>query len=432
MNNSFNANLAEVDPIVAAAIDNETRRQSGGLELIASENFVSEAVLQAMGSVFTNKYAEGYPKKRYYGGCEFADVVEQLAIDRAKEIFGSEHANAQPHSGAQANMAVFLASLQHGDRILGMNLSHGGHLTHGHPMNFSGINFEVSDYGVSKESETIDYDELARKAEEVRPKMIICGASAYPRTIDFARIGEIARAVGALVLADIAHIAGLVAAELHPSPVPHCEFVTTTTHKTLRGPRGGLILCREQFAKAVDKAVFPGVQGGPLVHIIAAKAVAFGEALQMDFKAYQQQILDNAQALAAGLIDEGLRLVSGGTDNHLMLVDVFAEGRGITGKAAEKALDAVHITVNKNTIPFDTNSPFVASGIRLGTPALTTRGMKAEEMREIARLIAAVIREPDSETVQAQVKREVAELTARFPLYARRLDDARSESISAS
>jgi len=431
MNNLFNANLAEVDSVIAEAINDETRRQSGGLELIASENFVSEAVLQAMGSVFTNKYAEGYPKKRYYGGCEFADVVEQLAIDRAKEIFGAEHANVQPHSGAQANMAVFLASLNHGDKILGMNLSHGGHLTHGHPMNFSGINFEVSDYGVSKETEQIDYDELQKIAEENRPKMIICGASAYPRIIDFARIGEIARSVGAIIMADIAHIAGLVAVGLHPSPVPHCEFVTTTTHKTLRGPRGGLILCREEFAKAVDKAVFPGVQGGPLVHIISAKAVAFGEALREDFKAYQQQILDNAQALSNELIAQGLRIVSGGTDNHLMLVDVFADGKGITGKVAEKALDAVHITVNKNTIPFDTNSPFVASGIRLGTPALTTRGMKEDDMRVIGKLIADIIREPESEEGKERVKREVAELTAKFPLYAHRSSE-KTESISAS
>lgn len=432
MNNLFNANLAEVDPIISEAIDNETRRQSDGLELIASENFVSEAVLQAMGSVFTNKYAEGYPKKRYYGGCEFADVVEQLAIDRAKEIFGAEHANVQPHSGAQANMSVFLASLQHGDKILGMNLSHGGHLTHGHPMNFSGINFEVSDYGVSKETETIDYDELQKKAEETRPKMIICGASAYPRTIDFARIEEIAKSVGAIVMADIAHIAGLVAVGLHPSPIPHCEFVTTTTHKTLRGPRGGLILCREEFAKAVDKAVFPGVQGGPLVHIISAKAVAFGEALREDFKAYQQQILDNAQAMAKELIKQGLRLVSGGTDNHLMLIDVFDGGKGITGKVAEKALDEVHLTVNKNTIPFDTNSPFTASGIRLGTPALTTRGMKEDDMRQIARLISAIIREPESEEVKENVKREVASLTGKFPLYAHRLSDGKIDAISAS
>ncbi len=432
MNNLFNANLAEVDPIISEAIDNETRRQSNGLELIASENFVSEAVLHAMGSVFTNKYAEGYPKKRYYGGCEFADVVEQLAIDRAKEIFGAQHANVQPHSGAQANMAVFLASLNHGDRILGMNLSHGGHLTHGHPMNFSGINFEVSDYGVSKETETIDYDELQKKAEETRPKMIICGASAYPRIIDFARIGEIARSVGAIIMADIAHIAGLVAVGLHPSPVPHCEFVTTTTHKTLRGPRGGLILCREEFAKAVDKAVFPGVQGGPLVHIISAKAVAFGEALREDFKAYQQQILDNAQAMASELTANGLRLVSGGTDNHLILIDVFDNGKGITGKVAEKALDEVHLTVNKNTIPFDTNSPFTASGIRIGTPALTTRGMKEDDMRLIARLIASVIHEPESEEVKADVKREVAELTAKFPLYAHRVHDGKTDAISAS
>ncbi|MGI8641516.1 MAG: serine hydroxymethyltransferase [Pyrinomonadaceae bacterium] len=432
MNNLFNTNLAEVDSVVAEAINNETKRQANGLELIASENFVSEAVLQAMGSVFTNKYAEGYPKKRYYGGCEFADVVEQLAIDRAKEIFGAEHANVQPHSGAQANMAVFLASLQHGDRILGMNLSHGGHLTHGHPMNFSGINFEVSDYGVSKEIEQIDYDELQRKAEESKPKMIICGASAYPRTIDFQRIGEIARSVGAVIMADIAHIAGLVVVGLHPSPVPHCEFVTTTTHKTLRGPRGGLILCREEFAKNVDKAVFPGVQGGPLVHIIAAKAVAFGEALREDFKAYQQQILDNAQALAEELKNQGLRLVSGGTDNHLILIDVFADGKGITGKVAEKALDAVHITVNKNTIPFDRNSPFVASGIRVGTPALTTRGMKEAEMKQIGGLIASIVREPESEEVKTKVKKDVAELTAKFPLYAHRLPGEKTESISAN
>ncbi|MDQ3713231.1 MAG: serine hydroxymethyltransferase [Acidobacteriota bacterium] len=432
MNNFFTANLAEVDPIISEAIDDEVRRQSNGLELIASENFVSEAVLQAMGSVFTNKYAEGYPKKRYYGGCEFADTVEQLAIDRAKEIFGAEHANVQPHSGAQANMSVFLASLQHGDKILGMNLSHGGHLTHGHPMNFSGINYEVSDYGVSKETEQIDYDELQKKAEEAKPKMIVCGASAYPRTIDFQRIGEIAKSVGAIVMADIAHIAGLVAVGLHQSPVPHCEFVTTTTHKTLRGPRGGLILCREEFAKAVDKAVFPGVQGGPLVHIIAAKAVAFGEALQANFKTYQQQILANAQALADELKAQGVRLVSNGTDNHLILIDVFENGKGITGKEAEKALEAVHITANKNTIPFDTNSPFVASGIRLGTPALTTRGMKEAEMRVIGRMIVSIIREPNSEAVQAKVKREVAELTDKFPMYPTRYKEAKTEAISAS
>lgn len=432
MNNFFTANLAEIDPIISEAIDDEVRRQSNGLELIASENFVSEAVLQAMGSVFTNKYAEGYPKKRYYGGCEFADTVEQLAIDRAKEIFGAEHANVQPHSGAQANMAVFLASLQHGDRILGMNLSHGGHLTHGHPMNFSGINYEVSDYGVSADTEQIDYDELQRKAEEARPKMIVCGASAYPRTIDFQRIGEIAKSIGAIVMADIAHIAGLVATGLHPSPVPHCEFVTTTTHKTLRGPRGGLVLCREEFAKDVNKAVFPGVQGGPLVHIIAAKAVAFGEALQTDFKSYQQQVLTNAQALAGELKAQGLRLVSGGTDNHLVLIDVFDNGKGITGKVAEKALDDVHITVNKNTIPFDTNSPFVASGIRVGTPALTTRGMAEAEMKQIGGLMASIIREPNSEDTRARVKREVLELTAAFPMYPKRYKESKTEAISAS
>ncbi len=432
MNNFFTADLAEVDATIAEAINNEVNRQSNGLELIASENFVSEAVLQAMGSVFTNKYAEGYPQKRYYGGCEFADVVEQLAIDRAKEIFGVSHANVQPHSGAQANMAVFLTALQHGDKILGMNLSHGGHLTHGHPMNFSGINYEVSDYGVAKETEQIDYAELQKKAEESKPKMIICGASAYPRTIDFQKIGEIARSVGAMVMADIAHIAGLVAVGLHPSPVPHCEFVTTTTHKTLRGPRGGLILCREEFAKAIDKAVFPGVQGGPLIHIIAAKAVAFGETLQTDFKAYQQQILDNAQALADELTAQNLRLISGGTDNHLILIDVFDGGKGITGKVAEKALDDVHITVNKNTIPFDTNSPFVASGIRVGTPALTTRGMKQAEMKQIGELMASIIREPDSDEIQTRVKREVLELTEKFPMYSNRYKQGKTGAISAN
>jgi len=430
MNDFFTANLADADPVISGAIDDEVRRQTNGLELIASENFVSEAVLQAMGTVFTNKYAEGYPGKRYYGGCEFADVVEQTAIDRAKEIFGAEHANVQPHSGAQANMAVLMTALDHGDQILGMNLSHGGHLTHGHPLNFSGINYKVADYGVSRETEQIDYDELQRLAEEHRPKLLICGASAYPRTIDFERIGEIARGVGAKVMADIAHIAGLVATGLHPSPIPHCEFVTTTTHKTLRGPRGGLILCREEFAKDVDRRVFPGVQGGPLVHIIAAKGVSFGEALRSDFKAYQQQIVDNARVLAETLQEGGLRLVSGGTDNHLLLVDVFMDGQGITGKAAEKALDAVHITVNKNTIPFDTNKPFVASGIRLGTPALTTRGMKEAEMKQIGAMIAALIREPESEEVKTRVRREVAEITAKFPMYPGRLKEKQSEANS--
>ena len=417
----FSTSVSEADPVISAAIDDEVRRQQNGLELIASENFVSEAVLQAMGTPLTNKYAEGYPGKRYYGGCEFVDVVEQTAIDRAKEIFGAEHANVQPHSGAQANMSVLLAALEHGDPILGMNLSHGGHLTHGHPLNFSGLNYKVSDYGVNRETETIDYDELQRIAEETRPKLLICGASAYPRTIDFARIGEIARSVGAKVMADIAHIAGLVATGLHPSPVPHCEFVTTTTHKTLRGPRGGLILCREEFAADVNRRVFPGVQGGPLMHVIAAKAVSFGEALRPDFKIYQQQILANAKALAETLTNAGLRLVSGGTDNHLLLVDVFMDGKGITGKAAEKALDEVHITVNKNTIPFDTNKPFVASGIRLGTPALTTRGMKEDDMCAVGGMIAALIHEPDSEEVKTKVRGQVAELTARFPMYPARV-----------
>jgi glycine hydroxymethyltransferase len=422
-----NSPLAEVDPIIAGAIDNEVARQANGLELIASENFVSEAVLEAAGSVFTNKYAEGYPGKRYYGGCEWTDVVEQTAIDRAKELFGADHANVQPHSGAQANMSVYLAAIQYGDQILGMNLSHGGHLTHGHPLNFSGFSYKVADYGVSKETEQIDYDELQRIAEEHRPKLLVCGASAYPRTIDFERIGQIARSVGARMFADIAHIAGPIAAGLHPSPVPHADYVTTTTHKTLRGPRGGLILCREEHAKDIDRRLFPGVQGGPLVHIIAAKAVAFGEALREDFKEYQRQVLKNAKALAAELQEQGLRLVSGGTDNHLMLVDVWMDGKGTTGKDAEKALEAALITVNKNTIPFDQNKPFVASGLRIGTPAVTTRGMKEPEMRTIGRLIAEVIHAPESEEVRNKVKREIGELTSQFPLYPKRL----KRSISA-
>ena len=415
------SSLAEVDPIIAGAVDNEVARQANGLELIASENFVSEAVLEAAGSVFTNKYAEGYPGKRYYGGCEWTDVVEQTAIDRLKELFGAEHANVQPHSGAQANMSVYLAAVQYGDQILGMSLAHGGHLTHGHPLNFSGLSYKVADYGVSKETEQIDYDELQKIAEEHRPKLLVCGASAYPRIIDFERIGQIARSVGARMFADIAHIAGPIAAGLHPSPVPHADYVTSTTHKTLRGPRGGLILCREEHAKEIDRRVFPGVQGGPLVHIIAAKAVAFGEALREDFKEYQRQVLANAKALASELQEQGLRLVSGGTDNHLMLVDVWLDGKGVTGKDAEKALEAALITVNKNTIPFDQNKPFVASGLRIGTPAVTTRGMKEPEMREIGRLIAEVIHAPESKEVRNKVKREVADLTARFPLYAKRL-----------
>ncbi|MDX6696478.1 MAG: glycine hydroxymethyltransferase [Blastocatellia bacterium] len=421
MKDKMNAPLAEVDPLISRTIDNEVRRQAEGLELIASENFVSEAVLEAMGSVFTNKYAEGYPKKRYYGGCEWADVVEQTAIDRAKELFGAEHANVQPHSGAQANMSVYLAAIQYGDQMLGMNLSHGGHLTHGHPMNFSGLSYKVADYGVSRETEQIDYDELQRIAEEHKPKLIVCGASAYPRTINFERIGEIAKSVGARMFADIAHIAGPIAAGLHPSPVPHADYVTTTTHKTLRGPRGGLILCKEEHAAEVNRKLFPGVQGGPLVHIIAAKAVAFGEALRADFKEYQQRTLANAKALAAELQAQGLRIVSGGTDNHLMLVDVFMEGKGITGKEAEKALEAANITVNKNTIPFDTNKPFVTSGIRIGTPALTTRGMGESEMRQIGRLIAEILHAPQSEEARGKVKLSVAELASRFPLYPNRL-----------
>lgn len=420
MNDKMNAPLAEVDPLISETIDNEVRRQAEGLELIASENFVSEAVLEAMGSVFTNKYAEGYPKKRYYGGCEWTDVIEQTAIDRAKQLFTAEHANVQPHSGAQANMAVYMAAIQYGDQILGMNLSHGGHLTHGHPMNFSGLSYKVADYGVSRETEQIDYDELQRIAEEHKPKLIVCGASAYPRTINFERIGEIAKGIGAKMFADIAHIAGPVAAGLHPSPVPHADYVTTTTHKTLRGPRGGLILCKEEHAAEVNRKLFPGVQGGPLVHIIAAKAVAFGEALRDDFKEYQRQTLANAKALAAELQSQGLRIVSGGTDNHLMLVDVFMDGKGITGKDAEKALEAAHITVNKNTIPFDTNKPFVTSGIRIGTPALTTRGMGEAEMREVGRLISEVLHAPQSEDVQRKVRLAVGELAARFPLYPQR------------
>jgi len=427
MTELVNAPLAQVDPVIANAIDNEVTRQANGLELIASENFVSEAVLEAAGSVFTNKYAEGYPGKRYYGGCEYTDVVEQAAIDRAKELFGADHANVQPHSGAQANMSVYLAAIQYGDQILGMSLSHGGHLTHGHPLNFSGLSYKVADYGVSRETETIDYDELQRLAEAHKPKLLVCGASAYPRIIDFKRIGEIAQSVGARMFADIAHIAGPVVAGLHPSPVPHADYVTTTTHKTLRGPRGGLILCKAEHAKEIDRRLFPGVQGGPLVHIIAAKAVAFGEALRDDFKEYQRQILANAKALCAELQEQGLRIVSGGTDNHLMLVDVWMDGKGTTGKDAEKALEAAQITVNKNTIPFDQNKPFVASGLRIGTPAVTTRGMKEPEMVEIGRMIAAIVHEPESEEVRNNVKRSVSELTAKFPLYAKRLKSRASE-----
>jgi len=412
-------NLARTDPEVADAVRNETRREGAQLELIASENFVSEAVLEALGSVLTNKYAEGYPGKRYYGGCEYVDVAETLAIARARKLFGCDHANVQPHSGAQANTTVYMTVCKPGDTILGMNLSHGGHLTHGHPLNFSGRFFKVVAYGVRKEDERIDYDEMARLARENNPKVVVVGASAYPRTIDFQAVRRAADACGAVVMADIAHIAGMVAVGLHPSPVPHAEFVTTTTHKTLRGPRGGMVMCQEKWAKELDKLLFPGVQGGPLMHVIAAKAVAFKEALAPEFKVYQAQILANAKALAAALMGEGWRLVSGGTDNHLMLVDVFAQG--ITGKAAEAALDRAGITVNKNTIPFDTNSPMVASGIRIGTPALTTRGMKEPEMEQIGGLISRALKSVENETELGAVRRDVQKLCARFPLYAERL-----------
>jgi glycine hydroxymethyltransferase len=412
-------NLARTDPEVAEAIREETRRQGAQLELIASENFVSEAVLEALGTVLTNKYAEGYPGKRYYGGCEFVDVAERLAIQRAKRLFGADHANVQPHSGAQANMAVYLAVCKPGDTVLGMNLSHGGHLTHGHPLNFSGRFFNIVAYGVRKEDERIDYDEMASLVREHRPKMLVVGASAYPRIIEFDRVKKAADEAGSVIMADMAHIAGLVATGLHPSPVPHAEFVTTTTHKTLRGPRGGMVLCQEKWQKELDKLLFPGIQGGPLMHVVAAKAVALQEALGPGFKAYQAQIVANAKALAATLLDEGWRLVSGGTDNHLMLVDVFS--RGLTGKVAEAALDRAGITVNKNTIPFDTNSPMVASGIRIGTPALTTRGMKEREMETVGRLIARALRAVEDEPGLAAVKKDVGRLCESFPLYASRL-----------
>ena len=407
--------LADADPEIAGAIRNETRRQSEGLELIASENFVSAAVLEAAGSVLTNKYAEGYPGKRYYGGCEFVDVAESLAIARAKALFGAEHVNVQPHSGAQANMAVYLTLLKPGDTVLGMNLAHGGHLTHGHPLNFSGKLYTIVPYGVRRDDERIDYEELERLAHEHKPGMIMVGASAYSRIIDFPRISAVAAAVGAPMVVDMAHIAGLVAGGVHPSPVPHADFVTSTTHKTLRGPRAGLIMCRERYAKDLDRAVFPGVQGGPLMHIIAAKAVCFKEALEPSFADYQRQIVANARSLAATLNSHGFRLVSGGTDNHLMLVDVYS--KGLTGKVAEAALGRAGITVNKNAIPFDQHPPMVASGIRVGTPAVTTRGMGEREMELIGDLIARVLRAPDDERTLATVKGEVERLCRRFPLY---------------
>jgi len=406
--------LQAVDPEIATAIEREIQRQQQNIELIASENFTSPAVMEAQGSVLTNKYAEGYPKKRWYGGCENVDVVEQLAMDRARKLFGAEHANVQPHSGSGANMAVYFAVLKPGDKMLTMDLAHGGHLTHGNKANFSGRFFEIMHYGVRKEDERIDYDQLARVAREYQPKMITVGASAYSRVIDFERMGQIAREVGAYLLADIAHIAGLVAAELHPSPVPHADFVTTTTHKTLRGPRGGLVLCREKHAKEIDSQTFPGIQGGPLMHVIAAKAVCLHEAMQPSFKAYQKQTVLNAAALADGMKRNGFRLVSGGTDNHLMLVDVGA--RGVTGKECQAALDQAGITVNKNTIPFETRSPFQASGIRLGTPAVTTRGMAEAEMAAVADMISEVLLDLKNVEAITHVRQRVRELTARFPL----------------
>ena len=411
--------LEKVDPEVAHAIDLETRRQAGKLELIASENFVSEAVLEAQGSIMTNKYAEGYPGKRYYGGCEFVDIAENLAIERCKQLFGADHVNVQPHSGSQANMAVYFAAVQPGDTILGMNLSHGGHLTHGSPANFSGKLYKIISYGVSKDTETIDFDEVEKLAKEHKPKMIVVGASAYPRLLDFNRFRRIADEVGAVIMADIAHVAGLVATGLHPSPVPVCEYVTSTTHKTLRGPRGGLIMCKEAYAKTLNSRVFPGMQGGPLMHIIAAKAVAFKEALLPEFKQYQSQILKNAQAMADELKNQGFRLVSGGTDNHLMLVDLTA--KGVTGKDAQEALDIAAITVNKNGIPFDTQGPQITSGIRIGTPAITTRGMKEKEMRLIASYIADVVKNINDDHKIKAVAEKVKILCAQFPLYFQRI-----------
>jgi len=425
MKNSMDLSLYESDPEVALAIDNETRRQHEGLELIASENFVSEAVLEAAGSVFTNKYAEGYPGKRYYGGCEFSDVVENLARDRAKQLFGAEYANVQPHAGSQANMEAYAAVLQPGDTILGLNLAHGGHLTHGHHLNFSGKTYKIVPYGVRKDNELIDYDEMERLAEAERPKMIIGGGSAYSRIIDFARMRQIADKVGALFLVDMAHFAGLVAGGAHPSPVPHAHIVTTTTHKTLRGPRSGLILAKQEFGAAIDKSVFPGAQGGPLVHIIAAKAVAFREALQPEFRDYARQVVANAKVLAETLAQQGFRIISGGTDTHLMLVDVFAQG--ILGSEAEKALGEAHITVNKNAIPFDVNPPMKPSGIRVGTPALTTRGMREAEMRQVGVWIAEALHQRNEPSALARIRKQVLDLAEAFPLYASRRAAAQAE-----
>ncbi|GGB56181.1 serine hydroxymethyltransferase [Lentibacillus populi] len=408
--------LKQADQELYEAMQNEKQRQQQKIELIASENFVSEAVMEAMGSVLTNKYAEGYPGKRYYGGCEFVDVVENLARDRAKELFGADHVNVQPHSGAQANMAVYFTALETGDTVLGMNLNHGGHLTHGSPVNFSGKLYHFVDYGVDKETEQLDYDAVLEKAKEVQPKLIVAGASAYSRTLDFARFREIADQVGAYLMVDMAHIAGLVAAGLHPNPVPYADFVTTTTHKTLRGPRGGMILCKEEFAKKIDKSVFPGMQGGPLMHIIAAKAASFKEALSDDFKAYANQIIKNAKTLGEELRNEGIRIVSGGTDNHLLLLDVTP--LNLTGKVAEKVLDDIGITTNKNTIPFDTESPFVTSGVRIGTAAVTTRGFAEAEMKEIAAIISLTLKNHEDEAKLTDAANRVKVLTDKFPLYA--------------
>ncbi|MCF6462727.1 serine hydroxymethyltransferase [Clostridium sp. Cult1] len=406
-------NLKKFDPEVMETIELETRRQQEHIELIASENFVTPQVMEAMGSQMTNKYAEGYPGRRYYGGCEYVDMVENLAIERLKKLFGADHANVQPHSGSNANLGVYFSVLKPGDKVLGMNLSQGGHLTHGSPVNISGTYFNFVAYGVDKEKEVIDYDQVREIALKEKPKMIVAGASAYPRVIDFSKFREIADEVGAYLMVDMAHIAGLVAAGLHPNPVPYADFVTTTTHKTLRGPRGGAILCKEKYAKAIDKAIFPGIQGGPLMHIIAAKAVSFGEALQADFKDYQNQIIKNAKVLAESLMDRGFRLVSGGTDNHLILIDV--RNKGLTGKKAEELLEAVNVTTNKNTIPFDPESPFVTSGVRIGTPAVTTRGMKEEEMKRIAEIIDLAL---DETNTREEVKDKVLELCKDFPLYA--------------
>jgi glycine hydroxymethyltransferase len=425
MKNPMSLPLMDVDPDVAAAIDNEVRRQHEGLELIASENFVSEAVLEAMGSVFTNKYAEGYPGKRYYGGCEYADIVENLARDRAKQLFGAEHANVQPHAGSQANMEAYSAVIQPGDTVLGLNLAHGGHLTHGHHLNFSGKTYKIVPYGVTKETETIDYDDLEKLAEKEHPKLIIGGGSAYPRIIDFARMRKIADKVGALFLVDMAHFAGLVAGGAHPSPVPYAHIVTSTTHKTLRGPRAGMILSKQEFAAAIDKVVFPGMQGGPLVHIVAAKAVCFLEAMQPSFRDYARQVVANAKVLAETLAAEGFRIISGGTDTHLMLVDVFA--KGMLGSEAEKALGDASITVNKNAIPFDTNPPMKPSGIRIGTPALTTRGMKETEMKQVGRWISEALQHRTDAAVLEKIRKQVLGLADAFPLYPERRAKAQAE-----